>query len=477
MRVFAVVVMAVIGSLPVSAGDLYVDPVAGLDSNDGSLGSPFQTIQAAVDAAQAGDSVLLQSGVYNSRRSVSTNSDFQTIVELKRTHRGTLGNPITIKNAPGARPVLELTADHNHAFYGNGASHFVIEGLEMVGNSRFLRSMSVADVRSTYDKRDPIRDNSGIWIYGFAGFAPSAENSGTDITIRDNTIRDFGNSGIRIGRTDVITIEGNRIHDNAEYSEEGGSGISIGGDLYDSVDSVNPSEPRIVVRENVIHNNRNLMPFTTFGGSTITDGNGIILDNIDGYDDPIRIENNVIFGNGGAGIQAFNYVTEGIVEAINNTTVNNGDGVQADKANLDFRGEFVEAIVKNNISVAGFGDSLLIIDGGLVNATVENNLLWAPGTISSLQIRGSSLSDLLLDPLFVDALGNDYRLDPLSPAIDAGVLTDAPAFDILGVARPSGSAVDIGAFETAIPEPAAGLLLILALPLLMRRSTDDDSVR
>ena len=48
---------------------------------------------------------------------------------------------------------------------------------------------------------------------------------------------------------------------------------------------------------------------------------------------------------------------------------------------------------------------------------------------------------------FVNAAAHDYQLAPGSPAIDAGVAIDAVRVDRLGVARPQGTAYDIGAFE------------------------------
>ena len=52
-------------------------------------------------------------------------------------------------------------------------------------------------------------------------------------------------------------------------------------------------------------------------------------------------------------------------------------------------------------------------------------------------------------PLFVDADGGSLYLKPVSPCLDAGTATDAPATDLLGRPRPQGSGVDMGAYEGA----------------------------
>ena len=43
----------------------YVATNGGLNSNPGTLAQPFQTIQAAANVAQAGDTVLIEGGVYH----------------------------------------------------------------------------------------------------------------------------------------------------------------------------------------------------------------------------------------------------------------------------------------------------------------------------------------------------------------------------------------------------------------------------
>jgi hypothetical protein len=47
----------------------------------------------------------------------------------------------------------------------------------------------------------------------------------------------------------------------------------------------------------------------------------------------------------------------------------------------------------------------------------------------------------------MDSDNGDYHLKPISPAIDQGTSTDAPADDIDEDARPAGSGYDMGADE------------------------------
>jgi hypothetical protein len=48
---------------------------------------------------------------------------------------------------------------------------------------------------------------------------------------------------------------------------------------------------------------------------------------------------------------------------------------------------------------------------------------------------------------FVNAAAHDYRLAPGSPAIDAGAAISGITNDRIGVARPQGAYLDVGAYE------------------------------
>jgi hypothetical protein len=66
-------------------------------------------------------------------------------------------------------------------------------------------------------------------------------------------------------------------------------------------------------------------------------------------------------------------------------------------------------------------------------------------------LRGTATGTIAADPKFVsykaDGTGN-YRLQSTSPAVNKGIATSAPTYDIDNVARPKGGALDIGAYES-----------------------------
>ncbi len=76
---------------------------------------------------------------------------------------------------------------------------------------------------------------------------------------------------------------------------------------------------------------------------------------------------------------------------------------------------------------------------------LSNCIVWANDPAS---VCGQQFHCLLLqDPLFVDPVNGDFRLQADSPAIDAGTCIGAPDHDRDGNPRPVGATCDIGAYE------------------------------
>ena len=79
---------------------------------------------------------------------------------------------------------------------------------------------------------------------------------------------------------------------------------------------------------------------------------------------------------------------------------------------------------------------------------VRNNIAYYnPAAIQDRGISTALWNNLTTDPSFVNFNSNDYRLRSGSRAINAGILLSEVLIDILGVVRPQGSGVDIGAYE------------------------------
>lgn len=148
----------------------------------------------------------------------------------------------------------------------------------------------------------------------------------------------------------------------------------------------------------------------------------------------------------------------------------------------------------SNTSARG-GTPLLSLDGDLRNVTIHNNIfyeppesgdgaavMWAPGKMTNVVFRNNIVlggrwvirahkPDLLtqdnriVDPKFINVSNDrnpnndDWRLQPDSPAIDAGHASKAPSHDCAGNPRPQGGGFDIGAHEYV-----AGDAPVLKLP-------------
>ena len=109
-------------------------------------------------------------------------------------------------------------------------------------------------------------------------------------------------------------------------------------------------------------------------------------------------------------------------------------------------------VLRNNIFTAN-GVGLFIHLYLFGDPTIEHNLVFGNGQDWGEYVPPASTGNLAVDPLLVDLPARDLRLQPGSPAVDAGLSDGAPDHDFAGLPRPLDGngdgipVVDVGAYE------------------------------
>ncbi len=427
------------------AADYYVRP-QGDDNNPGTETRPFQTIGRIIEDLQPGDTLYIGAGTY---------------IEGEFTPKvvGDKDNPVTIQAVAGETVIVDgnFTLWQFLAFNKNDG--FVVDGFT-------LRNFKSTGVSARY-----------------SGY----------ITVRNCISYHNGSSGIEMNYADFphasynahMTVENNTTYENG-WGDGWASGIHINNKGQGGADSHH------VIRNNISYNNYD-------GSDYHTDGNGIMFDM--GGGGSARIENNLCYNNGAAGIQAM----DGVAYIINNTCYRNGWDTDIEYKTPEMRlieshldGANAGSVVRNNIlwarptrETGGQDYGGVFTHNGIPtdDFDFDHNIIWsdAPDEIAVESWMGNTVK---ADPLFaavreddslqliqnetflvMDADDYDFRLQAGSPGLDAGSSAMAPATDLDGAARTDGS-IDIGAYEgaAAIPtlQDAGALVGALGLLLLWR---------
>ena len=381
---------------PLCAADYFV-AITGSDNNNGlTAARPFRNIaRAALLATAPGDTVTVAAGTYTGTVSLLSS--------------GSPTAPITFTSPT------------------RGAA-------KIVGQVRVLGSNITL---SGFDITNP--NQSGIIV------------SSDRVRILNNDIHNCSGHGISAFSFDYLTIEGNRLFRNGDQNFSQASGIS----LYQPVALDQAPGFHIIVRGNESFENDSVVN-TRAGGTNFRVGIGIQLDDfrntLEGstagvYRPATLIENNLIYGNVGRAlvISLSDNITVRHNTAYNNLPLRNTITTLGDFSCSDTDG--VRWL--NNILVTRAPSLNAIFDARNTNSTWDYNVI-SGGTLSiaadSTTVLGSR--NYLLDPRLTAPDTNNFRPGPGSIAIDNGGSAFAAPTDFEGTARPIGSGVDIGAFET-----------------------------
>ena len=259
----------------------YVSSEIGNNNNAGtSQSAPLASLQAAANVVKPGDTVQVMNGTY-------TAPSYEDALDI--TTSGTASAPITFEAAPGQTPVIDSSGGWNAI--NIEASYIVIKGFTIVGDAADYNLQSAL---AGYSVGSSNLDGNGIAVNSTTS-VPLPNH----ITIENNTVYNEPGGGIYTEGADYVQILNNVVHNNANWSAYGNSGISIS----TSANSDTASGPHDVVSGNLVYGNAQLVP--TNGDGEITDGEGIILDTNPNYTGEILVENNTVYSNGGPGIESF----------------------------------------------------------------------------------------------------------------------------------------------------------------------------
>lgn len=482
-----------IDNLSYTSPAYYVSPT-GDDRRDGRTATTaFATIQHAIDAAKPGDVILLMNGTYTN----TTKPDISQVPKAtvnapvwrpwwvattggicRFAQAGTPAAWIVLRSHPGHHPRLFNRDGWEAVKIDLDAAYIEVRELTLQGNSAELNladALADSDITERGGWRyygDARFNNNGIMVDGRA--TPDPSRRPHHLRFIGNTVFDFPAAGIVAMGADHVTTAGNTIYENVHFTRWGASGISyLNASNFDR-----SAEYKMFVLGNRSYLNRCYVPWVRYQSdaqgnpipndkaarSTLSDGNGIIIDvNLarakpsDGngtvdYLGRTLVANNLSYGNGGGGITI---TTCRGVDIVNNTVFNNIQSPEL--AARGWADIFVggpqpgstDVRLFNNIVVARHASKSFYAHSSN-QITAENNLFHgAPAMGADLSDRNNTSADPQFVQASLDPVFADFHLAPGSPARAAGAGSSlVPPLDLDGRPRPAlPSPPDMGAYQ------------------------------
>jgi len=480
-------------------GTTYYVATDGNNSNNGSITSPWLTVQHAADAARAGDTVLVRGGVYNEHVHFHISGN-------------TADGPITFASYPGETAILDgagldVPGGQWGLFTLKNVSDVIVAGFELrnyktnslkdvplgiyvlgAGHGDEIVNNRIHDIWTTA-KTNPQQcgsDAFGMTVYGtkapqaIEGLAISGNElyrmkTGCSETLSlDGNVRDFevvsnivhDDDNIGIGAIGFERVSPDPRYDQARYGEIRGNTVynitSYGnpdyGKQYASDGIYVDGGRNIVIEQNLVHD----------------DDLGIELASEHRHHDTSSVvaRNNIVYSGNSAGVSIGGYGrARGGTDhctVVNNTLWNN-DTRHTGSGEIQIQFYASHNRILNNIAYAG-PQSLLVndfTDSEPKPAMLDYNLYYAKigsarakftwqkkhfaGFANYRNGSGEDQDSLFSNPDF-NSLGKppDLDLRSDSPAIGAGEVLDESivgSVDFLGNARTRDGGIDIGAYE------------------------------
>jgi hypothetical protein len=244
---------------------------AGSDANPGTASAPWRTIQKALNELGAGQVAYVRAGTYS-----------QSIV-MKRA--GTAIAPITVRNFPGERPVIQPG--------GTGTMDYPVR---ITAGAAFFR------LSGFVIEKAPLDTTVNVYVSDGQTTQPAAAH---DIEVSDNEIRSAVGTGMLVApNTKNVQVLRNSIHDNGTGTAHQHQGLYVQGQEAVVANNVVYSQPHgfgIQVRgeDTEVAANHVLLVENTSVGNQLA---GIVIENTATN---TTIVNNISAFNGTVGIYGY----------------------------------------------------------------------------------------------------------------------------------------------------------------------------
>jgi hypothetical protein len=428
--------------VPVVKANTFYVATTGNDAGLGTQTQPWKTIQHAVDAMAGGDTVYVRGGTYNERvlfwyRSNTTGS-YMTLINYLNEGVIIDGTGIDIQHGEGLVHIQKtdyvrisgITVQHSN---GAGIEVSYANNIKIDDNYTYD---TVKSGISTWGATNVVIDNNDIELAcnSHPGYESSEENisiasGSTNVEVKNNLVHkaaDIGAPGhIGAGGEGINIKDGShnvRVHHNVVHLDErpdGGPSTR----LAFGVDAWAAHTYDIKIYDNIAYNS----------------AYGFILESeAGGLGEDLWVYNNIAYNMVHAG---YSIPSWGVAGPVSNLHFINNVAYKCDYGFWGQHSNFTNVEIRNNIfSQISNNPRILLVPGSEVNTLIDHNLFDGSGSV-----LGSN--SVVGDPKFVNPAGANFHLQDGSPAIDKGLLVNAPTDDFDGNSRPQGAGFDIGAYE------------------------------
>lgn len=375
----------------------------------------YSTIQAALNSANYGDTVLVQPGTYYE------NITWPGVHGIKLISAGNASNTIIDGNGTGR----VLTFPSNHYY----DSTTIIKGFTLTNGHVNASSAGGGGIYMT--DANPALINiiitankitGGGWAFGAGMYLDNSSPLMRNVQITYNESSGDRTYGGGMHCTDGsnpvlenVIISGNQLKSNYWCH---------GGGLYCNRNS-NPILNKVYITNNFLDHNAS---WYYGGGIFCLDNSSPVLVNV--------LIANQVMGNGGSWYKGGAiYCKDNANVSMTNVTL--AENKRENLSSIDGSGIYAENSSLTMVNTISWNN----------NPSSEINLVSSTVTASYCDIRNgyAGTGNINTNPLFVSS--TDFHLQSLSPCVNAGTLTGAPAEDIEGNPRPVGFSPDIGAYE------------------------------